>query len=155
MQTLPRHTFLGEEYVIITNSVDPRGHHLIHKDPRQNWNGGSEVLRKLGRSISWGTAMVMFIAQYEFLAYARAIYGYGAVTWADLDEARADAQCASIVLRAYIHLMDYGGDCVELATASMKHSPRRWLPVFALCLEQRDYTRMALPTAEQTPVGSG
>jgi hypothetical protein len=148
--TLPRHTFLGEEYVAVANGVDPNGLHLIHKNPEKNWIGGAEVLRGQGRSLSWDTAMRMFIAQYEFLAYARAIYGYGGVAWAELDEARADAECATILLGGYIHLMDYGGNCVELAIAEMKRSPRRWLPVFALCLEQSDYTRLALPTEEGT-----
>lgn len=38
LRALPHRTFLGEEYVAVANSVDPRGLHIIHRNPLQNWS---------------------------------------------------------------------------------------------------------------------
>jgi hypothetical protein len=135
---------MRSKYTVVANSVDPRGLHLIHEDPAENWVGGSAVLKGCGHWIGFDTAMQMFISQYEFMAYAHDIYGYGMVSWASAQEARADAELAAILLSAYIHLMNYEQGCAEMAIEEMKQSKRKWFPLFAHCHEIGNYSDLAL-----------
>lgn len=131
----------GEECAVIESEIDSNGLHIIPKDPvtweRCRW---SNVLK---RQLESGLAMRLFLYHLEEAAYAHEIYGHGRVSWNDYQSVKHEVELTAIILGSYIRLMNYGGNCVELAIQEMMQSRYPWLPILAKCLETQEYTELA------------
>lgn len=117
----------GRYYTPVPSYIDERSLHLIYRDEPQ-W---SELLRVLKQPRELSLAWRLFLYCLEEAAYAHLFYGHGSVTWENFWQVYNDVELADILLRSYIRLMNYSGECVSLAVEEMRASNRLWLPILA------------------------